>query len=245
LLEHGGVVLEIHSALLCKNYIEAIKDYVLDIEAMRVSSQFGALCAKTLINSLYGRLGIGRLTTQTVVESTAPSDTTPYIKIHDHYLHEQAKSTNTKANIAIAAAVTAKARTWLYETCRMLQLSGGRMLYCDTDSIVWAVDKNDKQNWEQKLTEYIQSKHKTDAKTNEPGRFFKIKDAVFIAPKTYSIVTQKEEHICKIKGVTKPKAQHGQMKKYFYENAQAPTEAQLHITNSGYTNQTITLNKQL
>jgi len=48
----------------------------------------------------------------------------------------------TVTNIAIAASITAKARVKLYKALQNILDTGGRLLYCDTDSVFAAFKKN-------------------------------------------------------------------------------------------------------
>jgi hypothetical protein len=76
-----------------------------------------------------------------------------YIEINDFVLLECAindklkKKINlggqtTKTNIAIAAAITSKARIKLYHAQKSVIKNNGRLLYSDTDSIIAAYDKD-------------------------------------------------------------------------------------------------------
>lgn len=96
------------------------------------------ILGKLLNNALYGRLGVEGHSTQTHVtkdKNTIPSSATFRI-CGPYYLYDITKTSKKKRNVAIAAAITAKARIILYQAMFILKRNGGRILYCDTDAIV-------------------------------------------------------------------------------------------------------------
>jgi hypothetical protein len=104
-----------------------------------------------------------------------------------------------KRNVSYASAIASKARIKLYKAIKSTIDDGGRILYCDTDSIFAAYDKNDVRN-----------------KTNEFEWLNIYKDAVFIAPKTYGL--RNENDLMKIKGITLKNISFDDLKKKFYNN---------------------------
>jgi hypothetical protein len=57
------------------------------------------------------------------------------------------KKTNdySSRNVSYASAIAAKGRIELYKTIKSVQKDGGRVLYCDTDSIFACYKKSDKR----------------------------------------------------------------------------------------------------
>jgi hypothetical protein len=98
----------------------------------------------------------------------------------------------TLSNVAVAACITSKARIKLYKAFLGVKSVGGRVLYCDTDSIFVAFKKN--IIIENKLLECGVCFDTNLEDTN-------IKEAVFALPKTYSLVLQNNKEITKIKGL--------------------------------------------
>lgn len=57
---------------------------------------------------------------------------------------EESNSSIVKSNVIYASMITAKARILLWKHLTGVTKSGGRLLYCDTDSIFAAYPKNKK-----------------------------------------------------------------------------------------------------
>jgi hypothetical protein len=89
------------------------------------------------------------------------------------------KKTNQRSigNISIAAATTAKARIKLYRGFQAVMSAGGRLLYCDTDSIFVVFKKN--------MTGQIFG----DVYFKENDKPILI-DCIFALPKSYSILAE-------------------------------------------------------
>lgn len=107
-----------------------------------------------------------------------------------------------KKNISIASCITSKARIKLYKAQQDVLEEKGRLLYSDTDSI-FAAFKENMKNKKQKTIDWNKEK-------------VEIKDAVFIAPKTYGYITDQYE-IIKIKGFNNKSIKYETLKKKFYE----------------------------
>lgn len=116
--------------------------------------------AKLMINSLYGRLGMDenpfysffikqkdfdKYSNKYNIISRSPINDLDFIKIE---LTPQAmkdlniKLKKNKGNVAIAAAITSKARIKLLNAQSAVIENGGRVLYSDTDSIFAAYKKD-------------------------------------------------------------------------------------------------------
>lgn len=161
---------------------------------------------KLLINSFYGRLGM----------SDDFFIITPDIKIHDQksyhslydvHLNKHKVNTNPTANIAIASAITSKARIKLYQAFTEVWAHKGRILYCDTDSI-FAAFKKDQPVENTNLGKHIHFN------TTDP--FTQVQDAVFISSKTYGIKLQNGEEYIRFKGITKPAITFQDLKSNFF-----------------------------
>ncbi len=109
------------------------------------------------------------------------------------YINKVRSKNSGFTNVAIASAITAKARIRLYHAFKDVLSNGGRLLYCDTDSIVASFKDQSILNVK-----------------NASGLFFDknkddtiIKKSWFASAKTYSIVLPTGINITKIKGVPK------------------------------------------
>jgi hypothetical protein len=160
---------------------------------------------KLLINSFYGRLGMknNKYTTKIILKEESEKHT--YIKKIDinkiSILSIKSKNSKTISNIIYASIITSKARIKLYKGFIDVIKSGGRLLYCDTDSIICTYNT-------------INSGKKYGDIVFDDAI---IDDAVFILPKTYAIKYNNKE-IIKMKGFTNNKISFNEIKKSFYLN---------------------------
>ena len=96
------------------------------------------------------------------------------------------------SNVSISSAITSKARVKLYNAFMDLTSHGARLLYCDTDSIVIAVNKNNiKKFLNNPIGQVFFDTSKPDTE---------ILDSIFALPKTYSLKLKTGEEITKMKG---------------------------------------------
>jgi DNA polymerase elongation subunit (family B) len=105
---------------------------------------------KLIINSLYGKLGSGIHNARYIVCYNSNELTELFNKYNILSITELNKifivevHDNTiinGLNIGIAAAITSKARIKLLNTMIDVEKNGGRMLYCDTDSLFIEFEK--------------------------------------------------------------------------------------------------------
>lgn len=170
-----------------------IKDFVNNNNKIREQGGLYKQIGKNNNNTFYGRLGMNPEKLDEEI-SNKPLDVNNknYIKIvniNGSYITYKKNEKNI-SNITISAAITAKARIKLYKGFMEVIKHGGRLLYSDTDSIICEFDRNiDVLN--KKLGEIYFDSSKKDTI---------IKDAVFAAPKTYSLKYNDEEEVTKIKG---------------------------------------------
>lgn len=122
----------------------------------------------------------------------------------------------SKRNVSYAAAISSKARILLYNTFKEVISDGGRLLYCDTDSIFAAYDKKN-----------------TEVKCINHDWLEFYENGVFIAPKTYAIKTNDKE-IVKIKGIGVKEINFEELKKKFYNNEFITFHNQLNFYKSNY-----------
>jgi len=198
-LECGGKVIEIHSALIAKDYTPVAKDFSENLIKLKKKNNWLNLGAKLIINSFYGRLGIENKTSiakiTTNLEDIGYANN--YVQFGDYYIYEKQYIVNTKRNVLVAAAITAKARIRLYRTIQHIINNGGRPLYCDTDSVLWAVNSNNLNIWKSEFTinnfnVIVDNNYLTNP----------IVKTALIAPKTYAILQKNNEETICIKGIS-------------------------------------------
>lgn len=197
----------LHALISLKND-NILIDFLEILNKLKNDNTIKKQIGKLLINSFYGRLALGdemdfiQLTHDLGVNKS-------YGVIDDLFIIKKKVYKNPKANIAIAAAIAAKARIKLYEAQLEILNSGGRLLYSDTDSVFAAYDIN--VSIENKLL----GKHvyfdtlKTDTE---------IIDAVFISSKSYAVVFKNGLEIVKLKGINSPNVNFYDIKYKFFNN---------------------------
>ena len=161
--------------------------------------------SKLLINSLWGRFGLRRDLPMHVFVSDANEicevmdrqehTITNLLPMHENIVLMTYKKSdpdfyemNNDANIYIAACTTAYGRIELYQKMKMLQ---ERVVYCDTDSIIYIHGQND-----------LQTGPFLGELTNELKDGDYIKKFVSGGPKNYAYETEKGEKCIKVKGFT-------------------------------------------
>lgn len=110
-----------------------------------------------------------------------------------------------QSNIAVAAIITARARIKLHNALQSVMNAGGRVLYCDTDSVIAAFAQENPIENRQIGEVYFD--------TSKPDTC--LKKAVFIAPKTYGLITSEGREIIKIKGVQAGNTTYNALKEAF------------------------------
>ena len=96
-------------------------------------------------------------------------------------------------NVALAAFVTSYARLKLYNEMKQL---GKRLLYCDTDSIIFVSNITAENEYMPKLGKFL------GELTDEVGGDNYIEEFVSAGPKNYAYKLNNGETVCKVKGFT-------------------------------------------
>jgi DNA polymerase elongation subunit (family B) len=146
-------------------YDYIFKDFVEYFEKMRMMGGSYKTLSKLIVNSLYGRFGMSDeidcsfFISKKVYETINQKIEIKSLKnINDLYLitceiNKKNKrilkefdltiyDDKTKSNVVLASCITSKARIKLYKSFLEVIKSGGRVLYCDTDSIFASYYKN-------------------------------------------------------------------------------------------------------
>lgn len=185
-------------------------NFINELNQIREQGFLKKQIGKLLINSFYGRLGLTSDLTFLTLQ-TSLNNEIDYGVIDNYFLIKKKISKKTKANIALAATITSKARIKLYEAFLEVSKSGGRVIYCDTDSIFTCFKKT--AEVENKLL----GKHVYFDTTKIDTI---IKDAVFINPKTYGLILNNDQEVIKIKGVNNNLCNFTTLKENFYNKNQ-------------------------
>lgn len=202
-LKKGGVVKKILNSYVYQDYEEVFHEFVDVFKGIKNLGGYYEVFGKLMINSLYGSMALREekeilymtyseaefyfILENLTVNSFYSISRTFVLVIENDYKYEKylkrKKNTNTTRNISYASAITAKARIKLFNFMESVILDGGRLLYCDTDSVFAAYPKKDQKK-------QIGDKDWLD--------FYD--DGIFIAPKAYWLKKKSKEKI-KIKGV--------------------------------------------
>lgn len=214
-LETGGKILKIEFWLKFKKNGKIFYNFVETFSKMRkVGKSYNTVC-KLIVNSIYGRLGMSEVMSETRLFNKKNylefADKNEKIIIKENWINDlvfveyfkEKKNNNINSNVMLAAAITSKARIKLYKGFMSVISGGGRLLYCDTDSIFAAFEKNVDNI---KFGEIFFDTEKNDTK---------IKKAVFALPKAYSIVFQNGKTVTKIKGFNNLKINFEEFKEMF------------------------------
>lgn len=206
-VEEGGIINKIHFAILC-DIDNCLEEFSQEFDELRSRGSCQNIIGKLVINSFYGRLGIQSWGFKDIISSEPLLNASSYIKVHDMYVNKVKTKINTSKNVAIAAAITSKARIKLYKAFTNVIEGGGRLLYCDTDSVVAA----------------FKNKNMLDIKNNS-GLYFDskkpdtlIKKAWFAGPKTYSIIFKNDLNVTRVKGIPKNSINYDQFVLLFLKN---------------------------
>lgn len=191
-INHGVKINKIEKMLGAQYYDYFIKNFVESNNNIRNKGGLYKQIGKNNNNTFYGRLGMNpeRLSEE-ISNKNIDLNNNKYIKIiniNGSFI-TYTKKERSISNITISASITAKARIKLYNGFLEVLKSNGRLLYSDTDSIICEYQK-DTQILDTQMGEIYFDSNKNDTI---------IKDAVFSAPKTYSL-KYKDREVVKIKG---------------------------------------------
>lgn len=208
-VEMGGTVYQTKYGIIPQLYKKEIKNFVKTNQKLRDAGGVFKQIGKNNINTLYGRLG---MRTESEVQEIF-EENVKYIhkeRVFNTELGTKIKKTNTPTNLAVAFSITSKARIKLYRGIVEVRKRHGRILYCDTDSIIAAFNKEEYKNViNKRMGEVIFDTSKEDTE---------IKDAVFCLPKTYGLVLESNKQIVKMKGLVRNTITFNKMKWFFYKN---------------------------
>jgi hypothetical protein len=222
-VEMGGKVHEVYSSVIYEGADYVFSDFVQYFNNIRVKGGYYKVFAKLMINSLYGSfamdeeeyftvLSFSEEEFQSILENTTVTNWCKqgnciisqikkdykacaiYNKNEGNWSEE-----NASRNVSYAAATASKARIKLYNAFEAVQKDGGRLLYCDTDSIFAAYPES-----------------KIGKECGEIRWMESYTDAFFVSAKFYAY--RGRDDIVKIKGIRQKKMNYDYIKTSFYAN---------------------------
>lgn len=195
----------VKAGLICDGFDNYLQAFMEDLGNIKNCDGLKSNIGKSMINSFYGRLAIRDDFEQAVLVGNS-EEKGSYIKESSGYcIQNIAIKKKKKSNIGVAAAIASKGRVKLYEGFLEVINSGGRLLYCDTDSIFAAYPKD--ANVEDRLL----GKHVTFR-----SELNKTADALFIAPKVYALKNLDGSEVVKLRGADPSTIDFNALKKSFY-----------------------------
>ena len=213
-LKMGGVIKNIELGLIYEKYDYLFRDFVEDFTELRKENDIMNTFGKLVINSLYGRLGMNDMESETLVieknefeeiYNSINKKILSFNVINDCVIVELKtdKKIRVKGNIALASSITSKARIKLYHAQQDVTKNGGKLLYSDTDSVYACYDR-DVYKEKHGILDWSQDKKR-------------IKDAVFISSKTYAVKYEDNSESVKIKGFDNKLIDFNDLKTKFYK----------------------------
>lgn len=234
-VKYGGKVNKVIMSYIFKETDFVFDKFVTEFNKIKEKGGYYRIVGKLMINALYGGMGLKTDDTKDIItlsekeylfilenftiERETKLNSVYIIKIKKDFKYKKffkiKENKRNKRNVSYASAVASKARIKLYEAFKEVTEDGGRLLYCDTDSIFAAYDLKDSR----KTTKNIQWQ-----------KFYS--DAVFIAPKSYAI--KEEKDLIKIKGIKISNISFEEIKKNFYNNNKIEFKDQMLFSRNGF-----------
>ncbi len=212
-IKNGGEILEIKMSVTFDKKDFIFKDFSDFCIKNRKKSNLNKIIWKLIPNSFIGRLGLKPKNEKTLIIDESEYEPWKYDvisdkKVNKRYLVRIKTKDNEERianNVIYPAIITSKARILWWNTAKELIKEGGRILYCDTDSIFVSF-KREIINEKHGSIEWIDNKKDTI-----------IEKACFAGNKAYAIKT-KEKTIIKIKGTKKNEINYENFEDKFYKS---------------------------
>lgn len=144
---------------------------------VRLETAAGRLIVKKIINIIYGNLAWEQ-------------KSRPNLNLGSSKPAGRGWENAPPWNLSMAAAISSKARIRLYKAFLNIQSAGGRVLFCDVDSVVFALKTNQKISETNLLNTYL----------NPPNTVLDLEDAIFVKPQTFSLKLRSGKEITRVGG---------------------------------------------
>ncbi len=198
--KNGGVIEKVHYGVIFEKTDYIFKDFGVLCDNNRKISTYDKVLWKLIPNSFIGRMGLKPDPEKTLIIKDSDYDPRSLDVICDKKINnnwivrikETKISSDQKNNVAYPAIITSKARILWWLSAQEVIKNGGRILYCDTDSIFAAFDKNNSP-LDKLHGEVFWDSNKEDTMLD---------DACFVSSKIYCISYAGQSKV-KIKGVSR------------------------------------------
>ena len=198
-LREGGEVLQIYWGLVYDKLEKVFIDFAEHCIKSRNNSLIDKILWKMIPNSFIGRLGLKNDDEKTLIIDDKDYDPRSLDVISDKKINSKwivrirdKKIKKSISNVTYSAIVTSKSRIVWWEHANSIIKDGGRLLYCDTDSLFISFKSN-------KLGYRWGEVYLDDSKADTV-----VKKACFACSKAYSVIFE-ENNITKIKGIPQKK----------------------------------------
>jgi hypothetical protein len=187
MIERGGKILRCHSVIEFPEECFPFQRYVEKLYQVKTTAtdELQQYSAKLFLNSLYGKMGERVDIVNIVPVDEVPEDKTAIVYGAYAYVQEGRKYP-AHTNAIWAIVTTAKARLYLLSEMERIRANGGRLLYCDTDSIFY----------QSETPLHAESKKLGGWKLEGTYSF-----AQFLAPKLYGVLEASGKMKVRAKGV--------------------------------------------
>jgi hypothetical protein len=162
--EKGGSILKINNALTYENYDNVFHEFITKFNDLRNLGGYYKIFGKLMINSLYGSMALkqrenfqyitfseeefSNIYKNTTVEAFYKIESCYILIVVSDYKSKKfftdsnlSNNKMVKRNVSYASAIASKARIKLYKAFDEVAENGGRLLYCDTDSVFASYEK--------------------------------------------------------------------------------------------------------
>ena len=209
-LKEGGSIKKIEYAWIYEETARPLfKGFAEEMIKLRKEDKNGLW--KQLIVSFYGRLGmLPRDSTSILGDALSYKKTILGLEIKKEawfgkYFIAEIKKELPKvvpSRVDYAAMITSKARIKLWKKLKEVIDKGGRLVYCDTDSVFFCLNK--------------ENSGVLDKIDCSEGKIVKLMDAVFALQRTYSVKLNENEWETKVAGIQRNSISFENFKKIFY-----------------------------
>lgn len=149
-IRNGGVILEVLYCVTFENKGFLFKDFSDFCIKNRNRSALNKVLWKLIPNSFIGRLGLKPKSEKTIIIKASEYRPWEYDVISDKKINDQVlvrvrsndNNDLVSNNVIYPSIITSKARILWWNTAKEVIKNGGRILYCDTDSIFVAFKRN-------------------------------------------------------------------------------------------------------
>lgn len=196
--KNGGEVKKIFWAAIFEQSDYIFKNFSDFCLKERKISEMHKIIWKLIPNNFIGRLGLKFENEKTIIINDKDYNPNDYDVISDKKINDQwivrinlfQNEKKMENNVIYPAIITSKARILWWETVQNLQNHGGRILYCDTDSIFIAYKRN------------VIGENQNGFKWVDNKKDTIIDKACFATNKVYCLLI-KNTSLIKIKGISK------------------------------------------